>query len=208
MVGICVWDEGGVEEVVLGDGGVLAGMRSGGVVAIHSTISPGACRRLHAAAADRGIGLVDAAVSVGAHLPKVLVMVGGEAEVVDQCREAFESFGEPVAHLGPVGSGLIAKLVNNTLLTATVALGDDAIALGRDLGLDETALAEILAVGSCGGTWSGLLARRRSAEVLPKFAYEWAAKDVGLTLGLAAEAAIDRKREILRLAAQGVDVLG
>ena len=168
LVGICVWDESGVNEVILGDGGVLAGMRTGGVVAVHSTISPAACRRLHAEAADRGVGLVDAAVSVGANLPRLLVMVGGDPAVVAQSHEAFESFGDPVAHLGPVGSGQIAKVVNNTLVAATVGLADDAIALGHDLGLDESAFAEALAVGSAGGTWSGLIARRRSGEVRPE----------------------------------------
>ncbi|MGO8859741.1 MAG: NAD(P)-dependent oxidoreductase [Acidimicrobiales bacterium] len=209
LVGICVWDESGVDEVVLGESGVLAGMRPGGLVAIHSTISPAACRRLHAAAADRGVGLVDAAVSVGSRVPKLLVMVGGEPDVADRCREAFESFGDPVAHLGPVGSGQIAKLVNNTLLAATVGLAEDAIALGHDLGLDEAALAEALAVGSSGGTWSGLLARRGSAtDALPGRTNEWASKDVGLTVKLAAEAEIAQTREVLRLAARGVDLLG
>lgn len=209
LVGICVWDESGVDEVVLGESGVLAGMRPGGLVAIHSTISPAACRRLHAAAVDRGVGLVDAAVSVGSRVPKLLVMVGGEPDVADRCRGAFESFGDPVAHLGPVGSGQIAKLVNNTLLAATVGLAEDAIALGHDLGLDEAALAEALAVGSSGGTWSGLLARRGSAtDALPGRTNEWASKDVGLTVKLAAEAEIAQTREVLRLAARGVDLLG
>ena len=208
VVGICVWDESGVDEVILGNRGVLAGMRAGGVVAVHSTISPAACRRLHAVTVDGGVGLVDAAVSVGANLPKLLVMVGGDPVVVEQCREAFESFGDPVVHLGPVGSGQIAKIVNNALVAATVGLADDAIALGHDLGLDESALAQALAVGAAGGTWSGLIARRRSGEVRPKFTYEWAAKDVGLALELAAEAAIDTTREVLRLAVRGVEVLG
>ena len=102
----------------------------------------------------------------------------------------------------------MAKIVNNALVAATVGLADDAIALGHDLGLDESALAEALAVGAAGGTWSGLIARRRSGEVRPKFTYEWAAKDVGLALELAAEAAIDTTREVLRLAVRGVEVLG
>jgi 3-hydroxyisobutyrate dehydrogenase len=209
LVGICVWDESGVDEILLGESGVLAGMHTGGLVAIHSTISPAACRRLQASAADRGVGLVDAAVSVGSRIPKLLVMVGGESDVVDRCLEAFDSFGDPVAHLGPVGSGQIAKLVNNTLLAATVGLADDAIALGHDLGLDDSALAQALAVGSSGGTWSGLLARRGSAtDALPGRTNEWASKDVGLTVRLAAEAGIEPAREILRVAARGVDVLG
>lgn len=208
LVGICVWDEHDVDEVLLGADGVLAGLRPGGAVAIHSTISPAACRRLQTEAARRGVGLVDAPVSVGSKQPKLLVMVGGDRTVVDRCREAFDSFGDPVLHLGPVGSGQVAKLVNNTLLAATVGLADDALALGRDLHLDEVALAEALAAGSSGGTWSALLARRRDRDgVQEGRTDEWARKDVGLTLGLAREAGIDPEREILRLGARGVEVL-
>jgi 3-hydroxyisobutyrate dehydrogenase-like beta-hydroxyacid dehydrogenase len=208
LVGICVWDDHDVDEVLLGADGVFAGLPPGGVVAVHSTISPASCRRLHAEADRRGLGLVDAPVSVGSHLPKLLVMVGGDGNVVDQCRDAFDSFGDPVLHLGPVGSGQVAKLLNNTLLSATIGLGDDTIALGRDLDLDEEALAAALAAGSSGGTWSGLLARRRaSVDGEPGRTHEWARKDVGLTLDLVAGAGIDPERDVLRLGARGADIL-
>ncbi len=208
LVGICVWDDRDVDEVLLGADGVFAGLRPGGVVAVHSTISPASCRRLHAEAGRRGLGLVDAPVSVGSHVPKLLVMVGGDGKVVDQCRVAFDSFGDPVLHLGPVGSGQVAKLLNNTLLAATIGLGDDTIALGRDLDLDEEALAAALAAGSSGGTWSGLLARRRTApDGEPGRTHEWARKDVGLTLDLAAGAGIDPERDVLKLGARGADIL-
>lgn len=214
LVGICVWDEHDVDEVLLGDSGVLAGLRRGGVVAIHSTISPDGCRRLQAEAASRGVGLLDAPVSFASRAPKVLVLVGGEADVLARCRTAFDAFGDPVIHLGPVGSGQIAKLVNNTLLAATVGLADDAIAFGRDLGLDEAALAAALAAGSSGGTWSSLHAHRPAAAAnnsAPPGAggrtNEWAKKDVGLALHLGTEAGVDPGREVLRLARRGVDVL-
>ncbi len=208
LVGICVWDEGDVDEVLLGAKGVLTGMQPAGVVAVHSTISPAGSRRLHADAAHRKVGFVDAPVSVGAGQPKLLVMVGGDEEVVDQCRDAFDSFGDPVLHLGPVGSGQVAKLVNNTLLAGTIGLADDAIALGGDFGLDQEALLAALAAGSSGGTWSGLLRSRRTGAGGPSGRTgEWARKDVGLTLGLALSAGIDSSREVLRLGARGVDVL-
>jgi 3-hydroxyisobutyrate dehydrogenase-like beta-hydroxyacid dehydrogenase len=103
---------------------------------VHSTISPTACRRLQAVAAEKDVELIDAPVSVGANLPKLLVMVGGAPEPVEQCRGVLEAIGDPVVHLGPIGSGQIAKLINNTLVAATTALGAEAIELGDDLGLD------------------------------------------------------------------------
>jgi 3-hydroxyisobutyrate dehydrogenase len=210
LVGVCVWDEHDVDEVLLGEQGVLAGLQPGGVVAIHSTISPGGCRRLEAEAASRGVGFLDAPVSFASRAPKVLVMVGGEADTLGRCQAAFDSFGDPVVHLGPVGSGQIAKLVNNTMLAASIGLGDDAVALGGDLGLDETALAAVLAAGSAGGTWSSILVRRRGEtdpEPIGGRTHEWASKDVGLARQLAAEAGVDPAREILRLGQRGVDVL-
>ena len=211
LVGICVWDEHDVDEVLLGGTGVLAGMQRGGIVAIHSTISPAACRRLHAEAARHGVDLVDAPVSAASNRAKMLVMIGGDANVVDRCRPAFDSFGDPVAHLGPVGSGQIAKIVNNLLLAATVGLAADAVAFGRDLDVDEAVLAKVLAAGSSGGTWSGLLSRRggTTPQTLGGSGRtnEWARKDVGLALDLAADAGIEPGREILRLGARGVEVL-
>jgi 3-hydroxyisobutyrate dehydrogenase-like beta-hydroxyacid dehydrogenase len=133
-------------------------------------------------------------------------MVGGEPSVVDRCRPVFDSFGRPVLHLGPVGSGQVAKLVNNTLLAATIGLADDAVALGGDLGLDEQALIDALAAGSSGGTWSGFV--RRGRPLAKGRTSEWAHKDVGLTLALASGAGVDPQREILKLGARGVEVIG
>jgi 3-hydroxyisobutyrate dehydrogenase-like beta-hydroxyacid dehydrogenase len=210
LVGICVWDEQDVEQVLLGEDGVLAGVRPEAVIAIHSTIPPAACRRLEQMAATCGAGLIDAPVSVGSSLPKLLMMVGGAPETVERCRPALESAADPFLHLGPVGSGQIAKLVNNTMLAATIGLGDDAIAFGADLGLDATALAAALAAGSCRGTWSTFVNRPRPepGDQSASRTTEWARKDVSYALGLAAEASLDRERHILRLARRGVEVVG
>jgi 3-hydroxyisobutyrate dehydrogenase len=174
---------------------------------VHSTISPAACRRLNAIAANQDVDLIDAPVSVGANLPKLLVMVGGAPKPVERCREALEAIGDPVVYLGPIGSGQIGKLINNTLVAATTALGAEAIELGHDLGLDETSVAAALAVGSSRGTWSSLLLRRRSTDDSAGPTFGWATKDVGHTLELAKEAGVDTNRDILNLAVRGAEVL-
>jgi 3-hydroxyisobutyrate dehydrogenase len=209
LVGICVWDESDVDKVLLGDEGVLAGLRPGGVVVVHSTIAPDACRRLAREAAGRDISLLDAPVSLAVNAPKLLVMVGGDAPVVEQVRPVLETFGNPVVHLGPTGSGQIAKLVNNTMLAATVGIGADAIALGADLGLDGNGLLAVLAAGSSGGTWTGLLRYRFGPEerMSTGRTSEWAKKDVSLAVALVEESHGNLDRNVLKMAALGAETL-
>jgi 3-hydroxyisobutyrate dehydrogenase len=159
VVGICVVADADVEDVLLGPDGVLAGMPAGGVVAIHSTIHPDTCARVAAQAAGRGIGVVDAPVSGGggaAAQRKLLVMVGGEDDHVERCRPVFDAFADPVVYLGPLGTGQMAKLVNNLVFTALVTVGLETFAFADELGMDRSALAQVLASGS-----GGSRARRR-----------------------------------------------
>jgi 3-hydroxyisobutyrate dehydrogenase len=151
LVCVCVVDDADVEQVVAGDGGVLAGLAHGGVIAVHSTVHPDTCRSLAERAAAHGVTLIDAPVSGGApaaRAGKLLVMVGGDPDAVERCRPVFGSYGDPVAHLGPVGSGQLAKLINNVLFTAHLGTADGALALGEQLGLDRLRLAEVVAHGS------------------------------------------------------------
>jgi 3-hydroxyisobutyrate dehydrogenase-like beta-hydroxyacid dehydrogenase len=210
LVGVCVWDEHDVEEVLLTEHGVFAGLAPGGTVMIHSTIPPSACQRLAALGAARGIHVLDVPVSVGAHAPKVLAMIGGDPAVVEAARPALEAFGNPAIHLGPLGSGQIAKLVNNTMLAATVGIGADALAIGTDLGLDEHALLSVLSVASSGGTWTGLLRRRRDAQGPHDEAgrtNEWATKDVALAVKLIEERRGNTESELVCAARLGAAAL-
>jgi 3-hydroxyisobutyrate dehydrogenase-like beta-hydroxyacid dehydrogenase len=151
LVGICVWDDHAVGDVLYGNDGVLAGAREGTVIAIHSTVLPATVREAAAAAADRGVMLVDAPVSGGREVAlsgNLVVAVGGDAAAVERCRPVFAAFGAQVFHLGPVGAGQFAKLINNSLLAANLAVADDAIALAQSLGMEPTALAEVIRHGS------------------------------------------------------------
>jgi 3-hydroxyisobutyrate dehydrogenase len=153
VVGVCVVADSDVEDVLLRSEGVLAGMQPGGVVAIHSTIHPDTCGRVAVRAADCGISIVDAPVSGGGEAAAnqtLLVMAGGEPEAVALCRPVFETFGNPVVHLGPLGSGQIAKLINNLVFTAQISMALDTFSFADRLGLDQVALGTVLAHGSGG----------------------------------------------------------
>ncbi|MGW1215030.1 NAD(P)-dependent oxidoreductase [Streptomyces sp. NPDC002499] len=151
LVCVCVVDDADVEEILTGEHGVLAGLRKGGVVAVHSTVHPDTCRRLADRARTHGVTLIDAPVSGGgpaAAEGRLVVMAGGEPGTVAYCRPVFETYADPVVHMGPLGTGQLAKLLNNVLFTANLATAADTLALGRDLSVDADALARVVAHGS------------------------------------------------------------
>jgi len=143
-VGICVVDDAGVREV---SAALIPAMRRGSRMVIHSTVHPDTCTQLAEQARSRGIQLLDAPVSGGAPAAKagaLTVMVGGDAEVFAAARPVFESFGKLIVHLGAVGAGQKAKLINNALMAAHLALAHHAAQLGSKLQLDRAALLELI----------------------------------------------------------------
>jgi 3-hydroxyisobutyrate dehydrogenase-like beta-hydroxyacid dehydrogenase len=162
VVCVCVFDDAGVTEVLSPQGGVLSALAPGGVVAVHSTVHPDTCRRLAELASERNVALIDAPVSGGAIAAadgQLLVMIGGPPEAVERCRPVFETYGNPVVHLGPVGAGQLAKLLNNLLFTAQLATATDAFRLAGALGVDPEALAGVVAHGSGSSYSLGMVAR-------------------------------------------------
>jgi 3-hydroxyisobutyrate dehydrogenase-like beta-hydroxyacid dehydrogenase len=128
-----------VRDVVLGPDGIVAGMAPGGIVAIHSTVSPTTVRAVAAEAARHGVDLLDAPVSggnAGARAGTMTVMIGGSPEAVARARPVFDSFATTVAHLGPVGAGQSMKLLNNTLCYANAAMSVAALEVAEAQGMD------------------------------------------------------------------------
>jgi 3-hydroxyisobutyrate dehydrogenase-like beta-hydroxyacid dehydrogenase len=143
-VGICVVDDDDVRQVC---DQLMPAMRPGGIIAIHSTIHPDTCRDLARQAAARGLQLLDAPVSGGspaAAAGVLTVMCGGDAKTFAAARPVFETFGRLIVLLGDVGTGQMAKLINNTLLAVNMAHAHDALTSGDRLGLDRAALVELL----------------------------------------------------------------
>jgi 3-hydroxyisobutyrate dehydrogenase-like beta-hydroxyacid dehydrogenase len=151
VVGVCVVNDADVRSVLLGPEGILGAMHEGAMIVIHSTIHPDTCLELAHVARSHGVSMIDAPVSGGglaAAAGKLLVLVGGTAMDVERARPVLSTFGDPVVHLGMLGSGLLAKLINNALMVAQLGLADDALRIGTVLELDPAALIEVLSHGS------------------------------------------------------------
>ena len=147
-VGVCVVDDAGVTEVC---NGLIASMAPGGRIVVHSTVHPDTCKALAASAAARGLALIDAPVSgggAGAEARTLTVMVGGDPQAVAAAWPVFETFAGLAVHLGGVGAGQLAKLINNGLMAANLAMVDHAMAAGDALGIGRAALAQLLKVSS------------------------------------------------------------
>ena len=109
-------------------------MKPGSVIAVHSTVHPDTCKALAKTAASKRVSVIDAPVSGGgpaAAAGRLMVMVGGEADAVERCRPVFESYADPVVHLGELGSGQTTKLLNNLLFTANLGTAAGAVAISN-----------------------------------------------------------------------------
>jgi 3-hydroxyisobutyrate dehydrogenase-like beta-hydroxyacid dehydrogenase len=170
LVCICVVGDDDVKQVLEGDSGVLAGLASGGIIAIHSTIHPDTCRDIAEIAAKQGVSVIDAPVSGGAPAATegtLLVMAGGDEAVVERCRPVFATYADPIVHLGEVGAGQVTKILNNLLFSANLGSAVSTLELGESLGVPRDRLCEVLNRGSAtskavnsitmfGGTLEGL----------------------------------------------------
>ncbi|MGH3442372.1 MAG: NAD(P)-dependent oxidoreductase [Nitriliruptorales bacterium] len=191
VVVICVSDSPDVEEIVLGEGGVLAGAREGSLVVDMSTISPDATRRLAERLAERGIGMVDAPVSggsEGAERGTLSIMVGGEAADVARAMPLLEAMGSTVTHVGGHGAGQAAKLCNQILVVVTMLGVSEALVFAAAHGLDLERTLEAVS-GGAAGSW---MLSNRGPQVLagdwrPGFTIDLQQKDLRLVLDAADE---------------------
>lgn len=207
---VCVLDDAGVEEVVAGPGGLLDGARPGSAIAVLSTVRPDTCVRLAGDADRRGVMLVDAPVSGSweeAVTGTLLAMVGGDDAAVAACRPVLAAFTGTVAHLGPVGAGERAKLVNNATLLAQVGVVLDAVATGEGIGIDPDRLLEILARGSARSYAVEAVTRTRELGPEPNAATWLLRKDLDLLLESARRAGVP-EGPLAQVAGQTLESLG
>jgi 3-hydroxyisobutyrate dehydrogenase len=138
-------------DTFLGADGVEGHGRAGLLCIDFATIDPGTARDIAAALARRGIGFLDAPVSGGppaAAAGSLTVIVGGPEADVARARPLFERIGKAVHHMGPVGTGLAAKLCNNMITITTHALLAEAMVMGAKAGIDARRLYEVLRASS------------------------------------------------------------
>jgi 3-hydroxyisobutyrate dehydrogenase-like beta-hydroxyacid dehydrogenase len=148
---ICVSDTPDLEAVLFGGDGVALGLAAGGTVVDCSTVSPSATAELAGRLAAQGIGLVDAPVSggsEGAQNGTLTIFVGGSPEHVERAQPILQAFGKRITHLGPSGSGQMAKAVNQVMIAGTYATVGEGIALAQAAGLPLEQLMEALSAGA------------------------------------------------------------
>jgi len=139
------------ESVIAGERGIIRSAKPGHIVVCMSTIDPFAARSLAERLAAKGIAMVDAPVSGGtgrAQSGELSVIVGGDKEVIAKCQDLFAAMGNRTFHVGPLGSGLAMKLVNNMLVQVNTVAVAEALVLGVKAGLDPQAIYDVVRVST------------------------------------------------------------
>lgn len=148
-------DAEAVEAAIEGADGIAAGIRSGAVVVEMSTISPILTRRLARTIEARGADYLDCPVSGGianAEKGTLTLLVGGKSETLERCRPVLSPMAATIFHLGDVGAGLTAKLVNQLLTMTQTVLVAEALAVGARAGMDLRVLYDLVSKSS-GNSW-------------------------------------------------------
>ena len=135
-----------VRAVYFGADGVLAHARPGALLIDCSTIDVETARAVAAAAAEKGLQMLDAPVSggvIGAAAGTLTFMVGGEAAAFARGEPILKSMGRTIVHAGPSGAGQTAKICNNMILAASMIAVCEGFALADKLGLPAQTLFDI-----------------------------------------------------------------
>ena len=184
VVCMCVGNDDDLRSVVLGENGALAGMAAGSVMMDHTTASATVARELHALAAARGVGFVDAPVSggqAGAVNGALTVMCGGSEADFARAQPVAMAYAKACTHLGAVGSGQLAKMVNQICIAGLVQGLSEAVAFGQKAGLDMNAVLDVIGKGAA-QSWQ--MDNRGKTMVQGEFnfgfAVDWMRKDLGL----------------------------
>lgn len=201
IVATCLPTGSEVRELLV-DRGLLRSLAPGATVVDHSTISPGDARSLAELCGESGVGYLDAPVSggpPGAAARTLCIMVGGPADTLERARPVLEASARKVVHVGPAGSGQIAKLANNLSVAVTYLGLQESFELARRNDIDPGVLLEVLTAATAS---SHTLETRAPVEGLqPRapasngwaagFATDMMAKDLDLALRAASAVTLD-----------------
>lgn len=207
LIGICVWSEQQVEELLHGEHGLLRSTAKDVTLLLHSTVTPQLVERTAAACAARGWTLLDAPVSggrAGSVAGTLTLMVGGAAEAFARCRAYFDAVGSNIFHVGEqAGAGAVAKLCNNLMALCNAFAMAEARQLAGAYGVREDMLFDVARV-STGNSWwiehadffDNLIRTHAQPDVLSKDLWECvqAGREKGLDLVVAGTTALSAPR--------------
>jgi 2-hydroxy-3-oxopropionate reductase len=186
---VCVFTDEQLRQVCL-DEGLLATMSPGSALVVHTTGSPRTVETIAARAAPHHVDVVDAPVSGGpnnAAAGALTLFVGGGEDAVARVRPVLSCYGDPILHVGPLGTGQKVKLVNNALFAAHIGLLSGSVELGARLGVPESTLLSALPHGSAASRVLDIVAANGSIASFIDMAGEFVGKDVAAARSIAAE---------------------
>ena len=177
------------ESVIIGAHGIIRGAKPGHIVLCMSTIDPFAARTFADRLAALDIAMLDAPVSGGtgrAQSGELSVIAGGAAEVFAKCEDLFGAMGNRSFHVGPLGSGLAMKLVNNMLVQVNTVAVAEALVLGVKAGLDPQTIYEVVRVSTgASAAWELRVPRILTGDYAPGGTIDISYKDQELETAFA-----------------------
>jgi len=183
---VCVSDTPDVQEVILGDNGVIEGIQPGALVIDMSTISPQVTREIASRLSEKGAFMLDAPISggsEGAAMGTLSIMVGGQADQFDRAMPLFQAMGKAITHVGDHSAGQTVKLVNQILVVVNMLAVGEALLFAQAGELDLHKTLEAVSQGAA-GSW---MLSNRGPQVLdrdwrPGFTIDLQQKDLRLVL--------------------------
>jgi 3-hydroxyisobutyrate dehydrogenase len=175
-----------VEEIYLGDAGVLHSLRSGGVIVDMTTSKPSLAKRLASEAITRGVQSIDAPVSggdIGAREARLSIMVGGDRQTFEDLKPIWSLLGTTYLHQGESGAGQHTKMVNQILIASGMVGLCEAFLYAKKSGLNLETVLQSVSVGAA-GSWSltNLTPRVLKGDFAPGFFVNHLVKDLGIAL--------------------------
>jgi 3-hydroxyisobutyrate dehydrogenase len=181
-----------VRDVITGKDGLIEGYRPGSVHLDTSSAEPWLTVESARILGEHGVAMVDAPVSgaePGALRAELVFMVGGDAKDVARVTPILQVMGEKQFHIGPVGSGHRMKCINNLITACCFMATTEGLILGKRLGLDPSAMTDVLNV-STGMSWNSLnhfKQRIFNRKFDDHFRLSLMVKDIGIAMKLAAD---------------------
>jgi len=186
IVFACVGNDDDVRQVVLGDDGILSGITAGAIVVDHTTASATIAREIYTAAGEKSVGFLDAPLSggqAGAENGQLTIMVGGDNEVFERARPVMDCYAKEITLIGPVGSGQLAKMVNQICIAGVVQGLSEGLHFAKRSGLDPKLVIQAISKGAA-QSWQ--MENRWQTMVNDEFefgfAVDWMRKDLAITV--------------------------
>ncbi len=180
----CVGNDDDVRQVTLGTEGIFAGLPKGSILIDHTTASAELARELSAIADLQGKFFLDAPVSggqVGAVNGMLTVMVGGDEAIFAKVQDVISAFARFSQLMGPVGSGQLAKMVNQICFVHTVQGLAEGLSFAKKAGLDTDKLLDTIGKGAAGSWQMDNRGKTMCANEFDfGFAVDWVRKDLAI----------------------------